>query len=201
MSSMIQNLFRVPVTRLISPVARWLLKIGVTPNAITIVGALGSSISAVILFGDGRFFLGSVLVTIFILSDLFDGTMARLSNTGSTKWGALIDSTLDRIADAAIFVGIAIYANRAGQNHLFYWSLLALITGAIVPYIRAKAESLGITCSVGIAERTERLIVILVGTGLFGLGVNWALSSALIIVSIASAVTIVQRMLVVARAD
>ncbi len=200
MCPMIQNRFRAPVTALISPVARWLLRIGLTPNALTVIGALGSSLCAVFFFSQGKFFLGTVFVTFFVLSDLLDGTMARQSQAGPTKLGALIDSTLDRVSDAAIFIGILLFAYNDNLSVVSYLALIALVTGTLIPYIRAKAESLGVECSVGIAERTERLILVLVGTGLYGLGINWALNLSLSVICLASAITVIQRMLVVARA-
>ena len=200
MCPMIQNRFRAPVTALISPVARWLLRIGLTPNALTVIGALGSSLCAVFFFSQGKFFLGTVLVTFFVLSDLLDGTMARQSQAGPTKLGALIDSTLDRVSDAAIFIGILLFAYNDNLRVVSYLALIALVIGTLIPYIRAKAESLGVECSVGIAERTERLILVLVGTGLYGLGINWALNLSLSVICLASAITVIQRMLVVARA-
>ncbi len=200
MCPMIQNRFRAPVTALISPLARGLLRIGLTPNTLTVIGALGGSLCAVFFFSQGKFFLGTVLVTFFVLSDLLDGTMARLSHSGPTKLGALIDSTLDRVSDAAIFIGILLFAYNENQRVVAYLALIALVTGTLIPYIRARAESLGINCSVGIAERTERLILVLVGTGLYGLGISWALNLFLSVICLASAITVIQRMLVVARA-
>ena len=196
---MIQNRLKAPVTALISPICRALLKLGVSANGITIVGALGSVASALYFFPHGDFFVGTLVVSLFVLSDLFDGTMARMSEKGSTLWGALIDSTLDRITDAAICSGILIYAYNTGDHTLTLLALFALITGGLIPYIRAKAESLGITCNVGFAARAERLILLLTGSGLYGLGINFAMSSALALVSIAGIITIIQRMLVVAR--
>ncbi len=151
MYSMIQNRFKAPVTALITPSCRFLLRIGITANWLTFIGAIGSSISALYFFSKGDFFLGTILVSLFALSDLFDGTMARLSEQGTTKWGALIDSTLDRVTDAAIYAGVISYAISSDNTNLALLALLALITGALIPYIRAKAESLGISCSVGIA--------------------------------------------------
>ena len=139
------------------------------------------------------------MVSLFALSDLFDGTMARLSERGTTKWGALIDSTLDRATDAAIYAGIIAYAISDGDRNLALLSLLTLITGALIPYIRAKAESLGIACSVGIAERAERLIIILTATGLYGLGVDLSLVAGLLLINFLGIITIAQRLLVVAR--
>ena len=199
MYSMIQNRFKAPVTALITPSCRFLLRIGITANWLTFIGAIGSSISALYFFSKGDFFLGTLLVSLFALSDLFDGTMARLSEQGTTKWGALIDSTLDRATDAAIYAGVISYAISSDNTNLALLALLALITGALIPYIRAKAESLGIACSVGIAERAERLIIILTATGLYGLGVNIALVGGLILINTLGLITIVQRLLVVAR--
>lgn len=201
MCLMIQNRFRGQVTALISPIAKAMLNMGLTPNAITTIGALGGSISAIYFFSSGNFFIGTLVVSAFVLSDLFDGTMARLSNTGSTPWGALIDSTLDRVMDSAIFIGVLLYAQQQELNLTGYLAVVALVIVGLIPYIRAKAESLGIECSVGIAERTERLIVVLVGTGLYGLGLNPALNVALGLVIAAGTVTVMQRMRVVARAE
>jgi len=199
MYSMIQNRFKAPVTALITPSCRFLLRIGITANWLTFIGAIGSSISALYFFSRGDFFLGTILVSLFALSDLFDGTMARLSEQGTTKWGALIDSTLDRATDAAIYAGVISYAISSDNTNLALLALLALITGALIPYIRAKAESLGIACSIGIAERAERLIIILTATGLYGLGVNIALVGGLLLINILGLITIVQRLLVVSR--
>jgi CDP-diacylglycerol--glycerol-3-phosphate 3-phosphatidyltransferase len=196
---MIQNRFKAPVTALITPSCRFLLRIGITANWLTFIGAIGSSMSALYFFSKGDFFLGTFLVSLFALSDLFDGTMARLSEQGTTKWGALIDSTLDRATDAAIYAGVISYAISIDNRNLALLALLALTTGALIPYIRAKAESLGIECSVGIAERAERLIIILTATGLYGLGVNIALAGGLLLINILGLITIVQRLLVVAR--
>ena len=199
MYSMIQNRLRAPVTALITPICRTLLKLGVTPNGVTIAGAAGSVLSSLFFFSRGEFFIGTLVVSLFVLSDLFDGTMARLSKQGTTRWGALIDSTLDRITDAAICAGIMIYFYGNDETVIALFALFALVTGGLIPYIRAKAESLGIDCSVGFAERAERLIILLVGTGLYGLDLDVALPIALVVVGIAGLVTIAQRLIVVAR--
>ena len=199
MYSMIQNRLRAPVTALITPICRTLLKLGVTPNGVTIAGAAGSVLSSLYFFSRGDFFIGTLVVSLFVLSDLFDGTMARLSKQGTTRWGALIDSTLDRITDAAICAGIMIYSYGNDEMVIALLALFALVTGGLIPYIRAKAESLGIDCSVGFAERAERLIILLVGTGLYGLNLDVALPIALVVVGIAGLVTIAQRLIVVAR--
>ena len=199
MCPMLANRFKAPVTAVITPLCRGALRIGITANALTVVGAIGSVISSLYFFSRGDFFIGTLVVSFFALSDLFDGTMARLSPQGSTSWGALIDSTLDRATDAAICAGILMFFYREGNSFTTYLALFALITGSLIPYIRAKAESLGIECSVGIAERAERLILLLVGTGLFGLGVTVAIDVSLVILSIVGTITIIQRLRVVAR--
>ena len=199
MCPMLANRFKAPVTAVITPLCRAALRIGITANALTVAGAFGSVISSLYFFSRGDFFIGTLVVSFFALSDLFDGTMARLSPQGSTSWGALIDSTLDRATDAAICAGILMYFYRHENTLTAYLALFALITGSLIPYIRAKAESLGIECSVGIAERAERLILLLVGTGLFGLGVTVAIDVSLVILSILGTITIIQRLRVVAR--
>lgn len=197
---MIANRFKAPVTLVITPLCKLLLRIGVTPNGLTVFGALGSTVASLYYFPNGNFFPGTVIVSLFALSDLFDGTMARISERGSTKWGALIDSTLDRITDAAICAGILIYFfEQKGNSLTVLLALIALVTGSLIPYIRARAESLGIDCSVGIAERAERLIVLLVATGLYGLGVSAAIDIGLLLLSVLGFITIAQRLRVVAR--
>ena len=200
MYPMIANRFKAPVTVVITPLCRFLLRVGVTPNGLTVFGALGSVGASLYFFPHGDFFIGTLVVALFALSDLFDGTMARISERGSTTWGALIDSTLDRLTDAAICAGILIYFfQQEGNSLTVLLSLIALITGSLIPYIRARAESLGIDCSVGIAERAERLIALLVSTGLYGLGVSFAIDIGLALISVLGVITIAQRLHVVAR--
>jgi CDP-diacylglycerol--glycerol-3-phosphate 3-phosphatidyltransferase len=195
---MIQSRFKAPVTKVITPICRGLLKVGISANALTVFGTLGVCISALYFFGSDQLFLGTIIISLFALSDLFDGTMARLSNSQGTKWGALLDSTLDRISDAAIALGIWLYFRNLDSDFQ-YVALASLLIGGLIPYIRARAESLGIECSVGIAERAERLIITLVGTGLAGLNVPFALETSLTILVILSIATVIQRMRVVYR--
>ncbi|MFM7359466.1 MAG: phosphatidylinositol phosphate synthase [Actinomycetota bacterium] len=196
---MIQRRFKAPVTAFITPICRALLRIGLSANAITVIGAAGATFSSIYFFARGDFFLGTLLVSLFALSDLLDGTMARISKTDGTRWGALLDSTLDRVSDAAIAIGIWIYLFNEGSD-LHLVAIAALFLGGLIPYIRAKAESLGIECSVGFAERPERLIILLVGTGLFGLGLNIALGLSLWLLVFISLITVIQRMKVVHQA-
>jgi CDP-diacylglycerol--glycerol-3-phosphate 3-phosphatidyltransferase len=199
MYPMIQRYFKAPVTALIAPICRALLRIGISANAVTVTGAVGVTFSSIYFFARGEFFLGTLLVSLFALSDLLDGTMARISKSDGTRWGALLDSTLDRISDAAIAIGIWIYLFNEGSD-LHIVAIAALFLGGLIPYIRAKAESLGIVCSVGFAERPERLIILLVGTGLYGLGWDFVLGLSLWLLVLISSITVIQRMKVVRQA-
>lgn len=195
---MISSALKPAVTRLINPVARLALRIGLTPNLVTTGGTIATVAAALYFYPRERFFLGTLLITIFILSDLFDGAMARISQAGPSKWGAFLDSTLDRIADAALLIGLAIALVNNGDD-LVYLVLLTLVTGALIPYIRAKAEALDIDCSVGIAERTERLIIVLTAVGFHGLGVPYILAGGFWLLAIVGAITTAQRIFVVYR--
>ena len=207
-------MLRVPlkdgVTRLITPLSRSLLRAGISPNAMTLAGALGTWISALFFFPRGDLFIGTLVVTVFLLSDLFDGTMARLDGSKGSRFGALLDSTLDRISDAIVIFALMIWAesgNFSAQKNLFDANLtiallaISLLTGFLISYIRARAEALAISCDVGVAERPERLIVLLVGTGFYGLGVMAALPLALVLLVSINVVTVIQRIIVVYRAS
>ena len=187
------------VTRVITPVASAALRLGITPNTVTWTGAIGVVFCAMYFYPRGDFFVGTLIICILALSDLFDGTMARISQAGSSKWGGFLDSTIDRITDSAILIGVTIFLiNR--KDPLSSVVLVTLVTGMLVPYIRAKAESFGIECKGGIAERTERLIISLTAIGLDGLGVPYVLSLGMWILAVLGFFTVVQRMLIVKRA-
>ena len=187
------------VTRVITPVASTALRLGITPNAVTWTGAIGVVASSLYFYPKGDFFVGTLIICIMALSDLFDGTMARISHSGSSKWGGFLDSTIDRITDSAILIGVTIYLINH-NDPLSAIVLATLILGMLVPYIRAKAESFGIECSGGIAERTERLIIALTAIGLDGLGVPYILAIGMWLLAILGTFTVIQRMLIVKRA-
>lgn len=196
---MISDVLKPAVTRIISPVARFFLRIGLTPNLVTAIGALCVVGSALYFFPQGEFFVGTLVISVFMLSDLFDGAMARISSQGASKWGGFLDSTVDRISDSSILLAVSIYLiDRNDQLSIVY--LVAVITGMLIPYIRAKAESMSIECSGGIAERTERAIIVLVGTGLHGLGVSYSLAISAWLLAILGLITTCQRLLIVKRA-
>jgi len=193
MVPMISSALKPAVTRLINPVARLALRIGLTPNAVTVIGALGLVSSAFYFYSYEKYFIGTLVITFFALSDLFDGAMARISQQGSSQWGGFLDSTIDRLTDSAILIAILIPL-ISSDDALTPVALTTLVTGLLIPYIRAKAESFNIQCSVGIAERTERLIILLTAIGFHGLGLPYALAIGLWLLATLGVVTVVQRM-------
>src|SRR5215468_9232295 len=193
------NALRPYLTRLLTPVGEALARTPVTPNAITITGTCGMVAGALWLFPTGHLFAGTMVCTFFVLADMLDGVLARIKGT-SGAWGAFLDSTLDRIGDAAVFAGLAIWLARTGQGVLAGVALFCLVAGALVSYAKARAEGLGLRCDVGIAERPERMLTGLVASGLSGLGVPYVLPVGLWLLAAASAVTFGQRVLTVRQA-
>ena len=191
---------RRKVAKVVAPVVNGLVRAGVTPDMVTITGTVGAVAGAAGLIATGHLFWGAVTVTVFVLLDLLDGALARARGGGSV-FGAVLDSTGDRAADAAIFGALAWWYSGAGDNRLLVLlALVCLVLGVLTSYIKARAEGVGLSCDVGIVERTERLILVLVGTGLTGLGIPYAVHVALWILLVGSAVTVGQRFLAVRRA-
>ena len=196
MGMMLQESLRAPVTRLITPICRGLIRIGVSANMVTAVGALFTILAATLTFPRGHFFAGTMLIIAFVLFDLLDGTIARLSANGSSAWGALLDSTLDRLTDAVI-IGSVLWYLIDVEDRLVPLVLVAAVLGFLISYIKARAESLGIECNGGLAERSERLIILVTATGLEGLQVPYALAIGLWVLALASLITVFQRLLIV----
>lgn len=199
--------FRQFWTKLWAPVGNLLIRMGVSPNAVTLVGTLGVVVGALAFFPRGHLLVGVVVITCFVFSDMIDGYMARTTGKVS-PFGAFLDSTLDRIGDAAIFGGLAMYYVGPGDNDwIAALAIYCLSMGSVTSYARARAESLGMQAKVGIAERADRLVSILVITGVaallddlgVGSGVLWAIPVTLAVLAVASTVTVVQRVLVVRR--
>lgn len=186
--------------RLFTPLAKALLRAGLSPDAVTIIGTLGVMASALVLFPTGHLLAGALVCWFFAMSDAVDGLMARLSGRQG-PWGAFLDSTLDRFADSAIFVGLIIWLAGPGDDAVgAALGLACLVLGSIVPYARARAEGIGMTANVGIAERGDRLVVALTAAGVVGLGAPvLVLTIALGFLAAASLVTVVQRIVVVRR--
>lgn len=186
-------------TKIIRPAALWLLRLGVSPDMVTWAGTIATCIVALVCFPQGWLWQGVLVLLLFIFSDSLDGTMARESGQ-SSKWGAFLDSTLDRVADGAVFGGLALY--YAGLADSVVWCAVAigtLVFGQVTSYSKARGESLGIAVNGGLAGRADRLFLGLLGALLTGLGITWALPAALTILCIAGAITVGQRMAMVHR--
>ncbi|MDJ0315951.1 MULTISPECIES: phosphatidylinositol phosphate synthase [Arthrobacter] len=197
---MLNKYARALFAAIFTPVAALLVRLKVSPDAVTIVGTLGVAAGALIGYPLGELFWGTVVITVFVFSDIVDGLMARMLGR-SGKWGAFLDSTLDRVGDGAVFAGIVIWFYTGGSNHFIAaMALTCLVLGSIVSYAKARAEGLGMSANVGIAERSDRLVVVLVATGLVGLGIPEAvLAVVLVLLAIASLVTVFQRIGTVRR--
>lgn len=189
---------RKAISGAIDPIARGLLRLGVTPDMVTIVGAAGSSIAALYFIPRGEFFWAIGVMAVFTLSDLLDGTMARMRGTAG-PWGNFLDSTLDRVTDGAIFASLLWWAAANDDPISTVAAAICLIAGFTISYAKARAESVGATANVGIAERAERIIVAAVAALLTGFGLNWAMPVLLSILAILTVITVIQRFVVVHR--
>jgi CDP-diacylglycerol--glycerol-3-phosphate 3-phosphatidyltransferase len=180
-----------------TPLARALMRAGVTPDAVTITGTVVATALALGLLPTGHLFLGALLIGVFALFDSLDGVLARMTGR-SGPWGAFLDSTLDRISDGAVFTGIALWFLLHTDGSIQTWgvvvTLACLVLGGVVPYARARAESVGADAHVGIAERSDRLVIALVPTGFVQLGLPVVvLVVVLALLALASLVTVAQR--------
>lgn len=194
------NLFARPhVSRLIDPVGRWLVERRVSPDVVTVAGTVGSVAAALWFLPRGELVAGALTITVFVLFDIVDGAMARARGHG-TRFGAVLDSTCDRVADGALFAALTWYCLAViEQRFLAAAALFCLVAGQVISYVKARAEGAGLRADGGLVERAERLIVALLGTFLAGLGVPYALDVALVGLAVASAWTVGQRILAVYR--
>jgi CDP-diacylglycerol---glycerol-3-phosphate 3-phosphatidyltransferase len=183
---------RTALGSVVEPIARALLRVGVTPNTVTVAGTAGVLVGAIGFAARGQLLIALVIVVVFALTDFLDGTMARMKG-GSTRFGAFLDSSMDRVADAGIFGSVAYYLATQDDRWGMVAALLCLGVGQIVSYVKARAEGLGMTCNVGIAERPERLLSVGVGGLLTIIGLEWALPAALWILAGLSVITVGQR--------
>lgn len=198
---MLNRYARAFFTKLLTPVAALFIRLGISPDVVTVIGTLGVTFGALAFYPRGEFLIGTLVVTAFVFSDTVDGIMARRMGR-SGNWGAYLDSTLDRVGDAAVFGGLVLwYAGDGGNAYMAALALACLILGSVVSYAKARAEGLGMTANVGIAERADRLVAVLVATGLTGLfGIPTIfLGVVLALLALASLVTVVQRILEVRR--
>ncbi|MBG0568315.1 phosphatidylinositol phosphate synthase [Actinoplanes aureus] len=200
MAKIVQTTARAVVAYGVNPVARFLLRIGVTPNAVTVAGTVGVLIGS--YFGAlGYLFWGTVIVTACALTDALDGTMARMRG-GSGKFGALLDSSMDRLADGAVFGAVTYYLATEGNPYGgVVAALISLVAGQVVSYVKARAQSLGLNADVGIVERLERLLIVGAGGLLGAAGLPWGLPAALWVLAALSLITVFQRLVSAARSD
>ncbi|WP_199177915.1 phosphatidylinositol phosphate synthase [Mycobacterium sp. QGD 101] len=188
---------RAAYTKLSRPVAKAALRAGFTPDSITILGTAGTVVAALTLFPIGQLWWGAVAVWIFVLADMLDGAMAR-ERGGGSRFGAVLDATCDRIADGAVFAGLAWWAAFGLDNApLVVATLICLVTSQVISYIKARAEASGLRGDGGFIERPERLIIVLVGAGLADLPffpLPWTLHVAMWVLAVASVITCAQRL-------
>lgn len=182
----------------LEPIAKGLLALRISPDAITVIGTLGSCTAALVFFPRGDLTVGVLVILAFIFSDLLDGTMARLSGRAG-PWGNFLDATLDRVADGCIFGALVLWAAFTQSGWTTAAALACLVGGQVISYAKARAEAVGATANVGLAERAERLIVVLTAAFLAGLGVPYVLPGALWALAVLSVITILQRFIVVRR--
>lgn len=188
-----------------SPLARALVRAGVSPNVVTVVSTLAISITALVLLPQGYLVTTVVVVVVLAFADSVDGLMAREMGR-NTAFGAYLDSTMDRVSDAAMFLGLAWYLmaqpEERWQGIGLALGMACVVLGMLVSYARARAESLGISAKAGIAERTDRLVIAGVGTLAVGLGAPVVvLVIALGLLVVANVITVIQRSVVVYRAS
>src|ERR1700730_4847028 len=195
--SKVPFLSRAAFARLTTPTARACLRMGLTPDAVTVLGTLVAVAGALTLFPMGRLFAGACVVAFFALFDMLDGAMARESG-GGTRFGAVLDATCDRISDGAVFCGLAWWAAFGlGSRPLVVATLICLVTSQVISYTKARAEASGLRGDGGFIERPERLIIVLVGAGLSDLPIfplQWALPVAMWLLAAASMITCAQRL-------
>lgn len=207
---------RAPFKKIIAPIARFLVKLGLTADMITVIGAVGTSVIALLTALTGWLFPGALLITVLVIFDSLDGSVAAIT-TGGTPFGAFLDSTLDRIADWAILASIIIYFGLHGRVTMgkaadtitglkvvsivaIMASLYAIMTTFVTSYARARAQSVGHDVTIGIATRSDRLVIILVGMAIAGIAhQDWFLAIAIIVLDILGTITVLQRIAYVAK--
>lgn len=193
---------RKPMSVIIEPVAKALTRLGFSPNKVTVLGALCTTSTAVILIPTGHLVAAAILTAVFAAFDLVDGTMARMRGK-ATKFGAILDATCDRITDGALFGAITWWLIFTYHAHpvVVVASFVVIVSSQVISYVKARSEASGIAITGGLIERAERLIIGVLGIGLAGLGVPWAIDCAVVVLAIGSVYTVVQRLYVAAQSE
>jgi CDP-diacylglycerol--glycerol-3-phosphate 3-phosphatidyltransferase len=191
---MLNILARASVARVTDPIGAWLVRAGLTPNTVTVVGTICTVVAALVFFPLNRLFLGSALVAVFVMFDLLDGAMARTAGK-VTRFGTVLDASCDRIADGVLFGAITWWALVvAGDRLAGAAALVCLVCAQVISYIKARADAAGLDGNGGLVERAERFIVALIGTALQGLGVPYAARVALLLLAVLALITVGQRL-------
>jgi CDP-diacylglycerol--glycerol-3-phosphate 3-phosphatidyltransferase len=198
---MLNILARASVSRVTDPIGARLVRAGLSPNAMTVIGTVGTVVSALVFYPLNHPFVASALVTLFILFDLLDGSMARVSGQ-VTRFGTVLDASCDRIADGVLFGAIAWWALVVVNDKLIGASaLVSLVAAQVISYVKARAEAAGLNGDGGLVERAERFIIALVGVGIQGLGVPHAADVALPLLAVLAVITVGQRLVSVWRSS
>ena len=200
---------RAPFKKLIEPLAKALISIGLTANAVTVIGTIGTIVVAFVTGITGWLFAGAVVLTLLVLADSLDGSIAKLT-TGGTHFGAFLDSTLDRIADWALLAGVIVFfilhadwwydISRSSPDYISWVgvgaAMVSMMTSFVTSYARARAESVGFEVKNGIATRADRLVIILVGMAITGLTHHglW-LAIDMVLLAVLGVATVFQRVL------
>lgn len=200
---------RAPFKKLIEPLAKALISIGLTANAVTVIGTIGTIVVAFVTGITGWLFAGAVVLTLLVLADSLDGSIAKLT-TGGTQFGAFLDSTLDRIADWALLAGVIVFfilhagwwydISRSSPDYISWVgvgaAMVSMMTSFVTSYARARAESVGFEVKNGIATRADRLVIILVGMAITGLTHHglW-LAIDMVLLAVLGVATVFQRVL------
>ncbi|MBE9373365.1 CDP-alcohol phosphatidyltransferase family protein [Saccharopolyspora sp. HNM0983] len=191
---MLNILARASLSRLTDPLGAVLVRLGLSPNAVTVLGTVLAGAAALWFFPRGQLFPGTVLVTVFLLFDLLDGAMARAGGAAS-RFGAVLDASCDRLVDGVLFGSLVWWALVVdGDRTLGLGLLIGMVCAQVISYVKARAEANGLHVGAGLAERAERFIMLLVGTGLHGLGVPYVLDIAVWLLAALTAFTVVQRL-------
>ncbi|MGP4019934.1 phosphatidylinositol phosphate synthase [Saccharopolyspora sp. 5N708] len=196
------NIFaRDSLSRLTNPIGAGLVRLGLSPNAVTVTGTIASIAAALWFFPRGQLFVGTVVVAVFLLFDILDGAMARAGGKAS-QFGGVLDASCDRLVDGALFGSLVWWSLVVEVDRVRGLALLICLVGAqVISYVKARAEANGLRADGGLAERAERFLVVLVGTGLHGLGVPYVLDVAIWLLAALSLITIGQRLTAVHRSS
>lgn len=189
---------RASVSKATLPMGRKLVSVGVTPDVITLIGTACSIAAALTLFPLGYLFWGALVIWFFVMFDMLDGATAR-ARGGGTRYGAVLDATCDRVADGAIFSGLAWWAfyrldDTTATRLLLVATVICLVTSQVISYAKARAEASGLNGDGGMIERPDRLIIVLVGAGFTGIfDQPWIVFAAMWILAVGSVITVGQR--------